>query len=250
MEAAPLRRYQLFSGNALKLIAVVTMFLDHIGAGILEIPATWAALGANAQVPDALFTDPALSRVLAADMILRAIGRVAFPIFCFLLVEGFLHTRSVPRYLRRMAVFAVVTELPFDLAFSAVPMNWGYQNVFLTLLLGLLAMAALRRYGDHSLAGFLLALGCAVAAELSHADYGAFGVALILIFYLYRERPTAQTVIGCAALCWEVTAPLAFVPIRMYNGRRGKWNLKYFFYLFYPGHILLLYLVRVMLVGS
>lgn len=250
MEAVPLKRYQILSGNALKLIAVVAMFLDHIGAAILEIPATWAALGANVQGPDPLFRDPALSGVLAADVVLRAIGRIAFPIFCFLLVEGFLHTRSVPRYLRRMAVFAVVTELPFDLAFSATPVNWGYQNVFLTLLLGLLALAALRRYGDRSLPGFLLAMGCAVVAELSHADYGAFGVVLVLIFYLYRERIAAQTVIGCAALCWEVTAPLAFVPIRMYNGSRGRWDLKYFFYLFYPGHILFLYLVRVMLVGS
>lgn len=250
MEAAPLGRYQLLSGNALKFIAIVTMLLDHIGAAILENQSTWEALGADMQGLDPLFNDPALARILVADLLLRGLGRIAFPIFCFLLVEGFLHTRSLSRYIGRMAALAVITEVPFDLAFFSVPFYWGYQSIYFTLILGLLVMAALKKYGENSLPGFLLALGCAGLAEVIHADYGAFGVVLILIFYLFRERRTLQTVIGCFALCWEITAPLAFLPIRMYNGRRGKWNLKYFFYLFYPAHILLLYLVRVLLLGS
>lgn len=243
-------RSRPLTGNALKLIAAALMFLDHIGAAILENPATWELFGVEALGMDPFFSDPALSKLFAADLILRAVGRIAFPLFCFLLVEGFTHTRSLSRYIRRMAVFAVITELPFDLAFSGGAVDWGYQNVYFTLLLGLLAMAALERYGEHSLPGFLLALGCAGAAELAHVDYGAFGVALILIFYLFRERERTRTVVGCLAVCWEITAPLAFLLIRGYNGERGKWNLKYFFYLFYPGHILLLYLVRLALVGA
>lgn len=243
------QRNRPLNGNALKIIAVVAMFLDHIGAAILENRAVWAALGADLMSPE-LFDDPALTGVMMADLLLRGIGRIAFPIFCFLLVEGFLHTHSLSRYLRRMALFAVITEIPFDLAFCSSPFDWTYQNVFFTLLLGLLAMAALRKFGDRSLLGFLLALGCAGVAQLIYADYGAFGVVLIIIFYLFRDRGLTRTIVGCIAVCWEFTAPLAFIPIEMYNGQRGKRNLQYFFYLFYPCHILLLYLVRVALVGS
>lgn len=243
------QRDRPLSGNALKIIAIAAMFLDHIGAAILENQRVWAALGADPMSPE-LFGDPALSGVMMADLLLRGIGRIAFPIFCFLLVEGFLHTGSLPRYLRRMAVFAVVTEIPFDLAFCSAPFDLSYQNIYFTLLLGLLAMAALKKYGERSLPGFLLALGCAGIAELIRADYGAFGVVLVIILYLFRDRKLTRTIVGCIAVCWELTAPLAFLVIELYNGQRGRRNLQYFFYIFYPAHILLLYLVRVMLVGG
>lgn len=237
------------SGNALKIIAIAAMFLDHIGAAILENHTVWAALGADLMSPE-LFNDPALAGVMMADLLLRGIGRISFPIFCFLLVEGFLHTKSLPLYLRRMAVFAVITEVPFDLAFCSAPFDFTYQNIFFTLLLGLLAMAALQKFGDRSLVGFLLALGCAGVAEVIRADYGAFGVVLIIILYLFRDRRLTRTIVGCIAVCWELTAPLAFLLIELYNGQRGRYDLKYFFYVFYPAHILLLYLVRVALVGG
>lgn len=243
------QRNRPLSGNALKLIAIVSMLLDHIGAVILEKQAVWAALGADLMSPE-LFNDPALSGVMMADLFLRGIGRISFPIFCFLLVEGFLHTSSFPRYLQRMAVFAILSEVPFDLAVCSSLADWSYQNIFFTLLLGLLAMAALRKFGDRSPLGFLLALGCAGAAQLIRADYGALGVVLIIILYIFRDRRFTRTIVGCIAVCWELTAPLAFLLIELYNGQRGRMNLKYFFYLFYPFHILLLYLIRVALVGS
>ena len=79
--------------------------------------------------------------------LLRMIGRVAFPIFCFLLLEGFLHTRDWRRYALRLGVFAVVSEIPFDLMGAHVPMSWDVQNVFFTLFLGLLMMKALETVG-------------------------------------------------------------------------------------------------------
>ncbi len=249
MSASPSLARPGLSGGALKAIAAVTMFLDHIGAAILESPVLWEALS-NTDEIDAFFNSPALAGVRAANWVLRLVGRLAFPIFCFLLVEGFLHTRSVKSYALRLGAFALLSELPFDLAFGGTLWNPGYQNVFFTLLLGLGGMAALRRFGESSPLGFLMALGCAALAQLIHADYGAFGVVLILIFYLFRDRKKLRALVGSIALIWEVTAPLAFLFIHRYNGERGRLGGRYFFYWFYPAHILVLWLVRVMLLGS
>ncbi len=233
------------TGTALKLIAVVTMFLDHIGAAILESTAIWVILDDAAETTiDYFFNSSALEVIRNADVILRAIGRVSFPIFCFLLVEGFLHTKNLRKYFLRLGVFALLSEVPFDLAFAEYWYDPYAQNIFFTLLLGLLAMTCLSRFGDRSLPGLLLALGCIGLGELFRVDYGGVGVALIVLLYLLRDRKVLQTVAGCVALSWEVTAPLAFIPIRLYNGERGRSLPKYFFYAFYPLHILLLCLVR------
>lgn len=238
------------SGSALKVIAITTMFLDHIGAAILESPVVWAALGSGDEI-DPFFNSPDLALCRDVDIVLRLIGRIAFPIFCFLLVEGFLHTQSLRRYMGRMAAFALLSEVPYDLAFYEGWFDPGGQNVYFTLLLGLLAMAAVRYLLPKS--AFLAlgaAVGCALLAQLLRTDYGAFGVAFILLLYVLRDREPARTAAGCLALCWEVTAPLAFVPIRRYNGRRGHLGGKWFFYGFYPAHILLLWAVRMAVFGG
>ena len=117
MEAAQPKRYQVLSGSSLKLIAIVTMFIDHIGAAVLEMPAVWDFVGNRVDVVDPFFNDPTLSLLRDTDIILRLIGRVSFPIFCFLLVEGFLHTRNLKKYMGRMAVFCLLSEIPYNLAF-------------------------------------------------------------------------------------------------------------------------------------
>ena len=177
-------RAEGLSGSSLKLIAIVTMFLDHIGAAILESPVVWAFLGSGEEI-DPFFNSSALALCRDVDLVLRFAGRIAFPIFCFLLVEGFLHTRSLWRYMGRMAAFALLSEIPYDLAFEEGWFDPKSQNVYFTLLLGLLAMAAVRyllpRSALLALAG---AAGCAVLAQLLRADYGAFGVVLILLLYI------------------------------------------------------------------
>ena len=87
-------------------------------------------------------------------------------------------------------------------------------------------------------------VACCGAAHLLRTDYDAFGVFFIVLLYLCRNQIWMQTIIGSIALLWEVTAPLAFIPIRLYNGTRGKKNLKWFFYLFYPVHLLVLVIIR------
>ena len=130
------------SGTALKYIACITMLIDHIGASCIEAGILLPALAAGAASCGGI---PA-STLLAADRVLRYIGRLAFPIFCFLAVEGFLHTHDVKKYVRRLLRFGLLSEVPFDLAFFRTPFAPQHQNVYWTLALGVLAMAGLKRF--------------------------------------------------------------------------------------------------------
>lgn len=230
-ETLPTRRCGL-SGTALKFVACVTMLLDHIGASCIE-----ARYGTAANCPAGL---------TEFDLVLRLIGRLAFPIFCFLLVEGFLHTHDVKKYIRRLLLFGVVSETPFDMAFFRTPFHWGHQNVYWTLALGVIAMAAMQHFqdenGDLTWKSGFAAVVCALAAELAQTDYGAIGVALIVALYLTRNSRTQQSILGAGMMLFELTAPLAFVLTWFYNGQRGRcpqWA-KWAFYLFYPVHLVVL----------
>lgn len=238
------------SGTALKRLACLSMLLDHIGASCLEAGIlTPNGVALTLFAPPPAGTPAGLQSVYWCDAVLRLIGRLAFPIYCFLLVEGFTHTHSRARYALRLTAFALLSEVPFDAAFFRTLCTPYYQNVYFTLLLGLVCLMLLQRCeGD----GFLRALArvgavllCGGAALLLHTDYDFFGVAFIALLYLLRGRPRLCTAAGCLALAWEVTAPLAFLPIRAYNGRRGRcpaWE-QYAFYLFYPAHLTLLALI-------
>ncbi|MGN0342301.1 MAG: TraX family protein [Roseburia sp.] len=235
------------SGSTLKMIAVITMLIDHVGAGVLGRYLTmysWnATLGAD--VYDTLWI---------IYNVMRGIGRIAFPIYCFLLVEGFTHTKSVGRYSLRLLVFAFVSEVPFDLLFCGKTVDLSYQNVFFTLWIGLLVMWGYKwieeRQKLHVVAKVLLDVIILLAgmafADFLATDYSYYGVFAITMLYIFREKKVAQIVAGCLSFLWEIWAPVAFIPIGFYNGKRG-WNMKYFFYCFYPVHLLLLYLLCVLL---
>lgn len=217
-----------FSGTTLKYIACGTMLLDHIGASCIESRYSYYTAA-----PYALVT---------LDLVLRLIGRLAFPIFCFLLVEGFLHTHSLRQYAGRMLAFALVSELPFDLAFFHTLIYRGHQNVYWTLFFGLCALGCLRHFGERSAPGIFSALALAVLAELLRTDYGAIGVLLIVVLYITRASRPLQCLFGAVAVCYELPAPLAFLPVSLYNGQRGRCSRagQWAFYLFYPAHLALL----------
>lgn len=252
-------------GNTLKLIAVAAMITDHIGASILQLlMAENGTLGVvYAGIQEIVKLEGTERSMAVCWWVMRMIiGRIAFPIYCFLLVEGFLHTRSVVKYGARMFVLALISEIPFDLALFQ---NWYVpyrQNVFFTLLLGLAGMwgiAAINRFcmkktQQGKLSGpagsmlglfllFLLAVGVTGAAELLKTDYGAGGVAFILLLYLFHTNKKMQLAVGCIASVFvleELAAPLAFAFIAFYRGEHGG-KRKLFFYLVYPLHLLLLY---------
>lgn len=226
------------SGGTLKWLAIILMAIDHIGASILEV----FMMNIWGTAPAGDFFQPQVAQIYEVDQIIRYIGRPAFPIFCFLLVEGFVHTHDVKKYALRLGIFALVSEIPFDLALRTVPFYLGYQNVFFTLFIGLLAIWFIDAHGETLVARVLGLAGGALLAELLHTDYGAFGVGLIVVLYLLRKRRGWQSILGAACCYWEITAPLAFVCTYFYNGKRGR-QPKWFFYWFYPVHLLCYYVI-------
>ena len=220
------------SGTALKRLALCSMLLDHLGASCLEA-GVFSRPG------------PISEPLLTLDLCLRWAGRLAFPIYCFLLVEGFLHTHDFKKYALRMLGFALISEWPFDWAFFS-GVWWGHQNVYFTLLLGLLAMKALDTFrtgeGTPDARGILCAAACTGAAALLRCDYDVMGMALILALYLTREERTAQCIAGAVFTLFEPVAPLAFGLVWFYSGERGSCSRaeQWAFYWVYPAHLFLL----------
>ena len=186
--------------------------------------------------------------------LMRDIGRIAFPIYCFLLVEGFMRTRNVKKYLGRMLLFAFISEIPFDLAFTGKIFYRDYQNVMFTLFWGLLAMYVSQivelKEDKWFVKWFLTALiwlAAAGGAEVMLTDYGAKGVGCICVLYLLRYVKGLQLLGGALAFIWEFPAPVSFAFIALYNGEKGR-SMKHFFYGFYPVHLLVLWAVRMLIV--
>ena len=241
------------TGSTLKWIAIITMLIDHIGAALLE-------LGLLPKIADAVLAGNSFDYVMADyhfwygfDDVLRAIGRLAFPIFCFLMVEGFLHTKNVKKYALRLGLFALISEIPFDLAFNERILEVSYQNVFFTLFIGLLMLIGLKYFEETlpphiSWLRFIVALTGILLAIFLRTDYDAFGILLIVLLYEFRNLPKLRCIAGAILMLFNsTTGCLAFILIWFYNGERGKQLPKYFFYAFYPVHLLVLWLVRMLI---
>ena len=234
------------SAAALHIIAMALMLMDHL----------WATL-------------------LPAQDWLTCAGRLAFPIFAFMTVEGYFHTRNLKRYALRLLLFALLSEVPFDLMYGGTWFYPVHQNVIWTLLLGLLGirlMEAARAKGKR----WLYILTCAAVVVLGFAlgtlgmvDYYGTGVLTVFIFYFFHGRKWWCLLGQLAALYWvnvellgglmypiqlfgmdfelcqQGLALLALVPIWLYRGRQGYHSkpFQYACYAFYPVHMLLLVLV-------
>ena len=222
------------SGSTLKLIAVVTMLIDHTGA---------AVVGRMLLLMNRIAEPERYANIQLLYRWMRGIGRLAFPIFCFLLVEGFFHTRSVKKYAVRLFVFALISELPFDYALKASVPFWDKQNVYFTLLIGLLVMWAMEEWKDCWWIQ-VTAIGAGMFfADALMTDYNFKGVFLIAVLYLFHDHRLYQCIAGGAAIAWEAWAPLSFPLCFLYNGKRGL-RLRYLFYWFYPGHLIVLGLIK------
>ncbi len=238
--------------SMLKIIACILMLIDHIGA--------------------ALFPE---------ILILRIIGRLSFPIFAYLIAIGYTKTNSFSKYLTRLFIFAAVSQLPFSLAFGETFRIYSFSdflmffvggtnphlNIFFTLAIGLLAIRIWHR-GESKPGKIMAILALGIAAEYFSTDYGMYGVVMMLAFYIYRESKI-KTVISqiivyilfdvskiliilyqfpgtTINLVWFIQGLSIFALgfILNYNHKKGK-NLKYFFYAFYPVHLLIIGLIKI-----
>lgn len=242
----------------LKLIAVITMLVDHIGASIVPL---WAAL--NDMQLQYGFGNGGISDVY---MVMRSIGRMAFPIYCFFIVEGFHYTHSKKKYALRLLLFALISEVPFDYALNQGNLfDITSNNVFFELLLGLLAIWAIdyARYVDVPAGVSIFAVPTAaismcflggILAETCEFDYGFAGIFTIIVMYLLYEKRIIGFIIGVVILAimsssLELFALIMVIPLYFYNGQLGPNNkaIKWGFYAFYPVHLLILGLIRGML---
>lgn len=206
------------SGSWLKVIAMLSMLIDHIAY----------YYGCD---------NPYLYELM------RTVGRIAFPTFAFLLAEGFVHTRNRQQYLISLFAFALLSEIPWMLL-----NHDGSHNVIFTLLAGILGLHVIENSKSHWITAICVTL-IGLATIFSDTDYSWRGFGLVLIFYMFRGRPELQTLFGIPLMYeYGITGVLvAFSVIWLYNGERGfiqgkAW--KYAFYAFYPVHLMIIYFLR------
>ena len=229
------RKYRFLSQETLKLIACITMFIDHFGEVIVpELPTPY---------------------IRELYYIFRTIGRISFPIYCFLLVEGMRYTHNPYKYLLRLAIGIPLAELPYDYLFEG-RFTWEYQNVLLTLTLGALMLLCMQKTEKKMLKA-LLVIPFALLAELCKCDYGGFGIGIIAVF-AFVDRLNLQAIgvlllglamVSARGIPVQPFAVLAMIPIAGYSGvkRTRSKVIQWGFYMFYPMHMLILWLISLIL---
>ena len=221
----------MFSSFTLKIIAIIFMLCDHFGDAILK--------------PFSFF---------------NVLGRIAFPIFAFQLTEGYIHTKNLKKYFKRLIIFAIISQIPFML-FSSTFTSRFSLNIFFTLFIGLFAIY-INDKSHNKFLGILVTLFLCALAQLIKTDYGAWGVCIIMIFYIFKDKKIWM------CLLYLLSCLLKYLPyllaynfhyiymllllgtassiffIILYNGKQGK-KVKYLLYAFYPLHMLALYFINV-----
>ena len=215
----------------IKIIACVTMVLDHVK---YAIPAT-------------------------ENFITIYLGRIAFPLFAFLITEGYIHTSNLKKYCQRLFIFGLISQIPFML-FRTLVGEWIMLNIIFTLLLGLFAITVYDKIKNK----FVSIPFCLIIiwlGEFLKVDYGWFGVATVLLMYILKNKK--QYLPFCFAILlilffyldkililnkvyitYFVCYMIPIVFILLYNGKQGR-KIKYFYYAFYPLHMIILYMINI-----
>ena len=196
--------------------------------------------------------------------ILRCVGRLAFPLFAFMAVEGYLRTRSLKNYLLRLLMLAVISEIPFDLLVSGSVFYPVHQNVIWTIVLGLCCIWAFENIaaGRKMMPSAVVIIASLGAAIIADVDYSSAGVLTLLAFYAFRGSTVRCRLLQLLSLGFinlvllggvELTFPyqalavLSLPIIWLYDGSQGPHNgfIKAANYLFYPAHMLILALLAI-----
>lgn len=236
------------TADGLKMFACVVMLIQNIGIAIVE----------NGIIKLDQYTQESLSAAMEADSnlmfqagvgsVMQLIGGMAIPIFAFLLVEGFLYTSDYRKYLLSVLVFALLSEVPYDLAMNQKLFDFSSQNALFSMTICLLMLYFLRMMKEKQGAVFaavqvLIVLCAVVWASVFRAQYGLCLVLLAAVFYIFYTRNVLKTILGVLISLLYVTGPLSFYGIWCYNEERKDRLPKYAYYVFYPLHLLVLGLI-------
>lgn len=195
-----------------------------------------------------------------SGIITNYFGRISFPLFAFVAVQGYLNTSNFKKYLYRLTIFGIISQIPFMLFISIIPINFEL-NIMFTLLLGLLSIFSIDKI-ENKLLSIILSMSFVLLGILIHVDYSWYGVGLVLLIYLTRKNKLIfsisyilYTLFYCfyhyinfkfnltiLILPYIFTTTLPLIFMLLYNGKLGK-KLKYFYYWFYPIHLIILYLL-------
>ena len=219
------------SGATLKYIAFISMFLDHINKAIIY---------------SYLTGDGILNSI---SDIFDILGRIAFPIFAFLISEGYFKTRNRKRYLMNLLLFAFISEIPYDMFQSGVFFNFNTSNILFTFSLALVSIwiidsikDKMNRYLWIISSIIILIISCIISIIIS-SDYEYYGILCIYVFYIFKSNKYLSIIFNFPYLLEAPWSILGFGINMLYNGERGKQN-KYINYMFYPLHLLLLGIIR------
>lgn len=240
---------KIFSGSTLKILAIFFMVVDHWGQVVLKN-------GIILNAPYSMFTDEQFSCLMYMVDICHILGRISFPIFCYLLVEGFIHTHDVKKYIFNLGIFAIISEPIYDLAGTGSLFSLNQQNVLFTLLLGLIVIAIIKKYNKKVIISFCSIVIGSTISYICKFDGWYYGIGLISAFYIFYDKPKLKYTFSILIMyiCgldfslngvidpYFLTAVFSLLLISQYNGKRGL-NMKYFFYIFYPLHLLILFFI-------
>ena len=236
----------------IKVIAIIIMFIDHFAASCV-----YKYIMAQ-RIP---FSNNSSEPIIRMYRIMRNIGRMAFPIFIFFLIIGFIHTKSKWKYLIRLFIFSLIAEIPFDLALHQTSftlkngiIEFYYQNVFFTLTLGFIAIFIIDTCREKIPVKWLwiffvplITFAFYKLGDFLRVDYRGWGVVAIIGCYLLKEYPQIGAILVCSILSYKLGGYekycfYSLIPIFLYNGKRG-YDMKWFFYAFYPCHLLFIFIV-------
>lgn len=237
-------RLPSISADGLKNFACIVMLLQSFGIIVVEKGMINLSQYTQQGLSDAMAEDSHLMMLAGVGSVLQLIGGLAVPVFAFLLVEGFRNTSDYRKYMLAVLLLALVSEMPYDLAMSQTLLEFSSQNAVMGTAVSLVMLYLLAAADGKGASGRVLqvmtVLGAVLWVTLLRAQYGLCMVLLAAVLYLFRERSGIKTVLGIVISLLYVTGPLAFYGIWCYSGLRKDRLPKYFYYAFYPLHLLIL----------
>ena len=224
-----MNKIKIIDGTTLKIIAMICMLFDHIG--------------------DSLFP---------SQQWMRIIGRIALPLFAFCISEGYIYTKNRYNYLKRLFIFALISEIPFNLLVNNTFIFLNHQNVMFTFFISIISLiiydkiTSNKKIGSYIL-GVIIVILLSLVSILLRTDYSYFAVLLVFIYYVFNNKGnnTRNIIATIYQLLVRnvgiyIYGALSCIPIFLYNGKKGK-GMKWLFYIFYPGHMLIIYLIRLLI---